>query len=67
MVLDSKEAVDLENLRKKANTFTNKLMKTPLPQGVDTSKGLLEALFQTMKNNPLMLEEFQRILKKTQE
>ena len=38
-------------------------METPLPQGVDTSKGLLEALYQTMKNNPIMLEEFQRILK----
>jgi len=62
MVL-SMDVVKAEQLKKKADEFTNKLMKTPISKEADTSKGLLEALYQTMKNNPIMLEEFQRILK----
>ena len=63
MVL-SMDVVKAEQLKKKADEFTNKLMKTPISKEADTSKGLLEALYQTMKNNPIMLEKFKEILYK---
>ena len=61
MVLDSKEAVQIELLRKKANQFTHKLMHEPLGE-VDLTKGLLEALFQKVLTDPQKIQEIKEIL-----
>lgn len=60
LILDDKEAFRIDGLKKDANEFTNKLMNQPI-NNVDTSKGMMEALFQTMINNPLLVEEFKKI------
>ena len=66
-VLDKKEAIKLEQLRTQANDFTGKLLQTPVDKEADMSKGIMEALYQTMKKNPIMLEEFRRIVSSTSE
>ena len=61
MVLDQKEAVNLEVLREKANNFTNKLMQEPM-ENTDLSKGLMEALFQKMLMDEDKVKEFKKML-----
>jgi integrase len=61
MVLDQKEAVNLEVLREKANNFTNKLLQEPIGQ-LDTSEGLMEAMFQKVLKNKDKLKELNNIM-----
>ncbi len=51
----------------KTNKFTEQLMHTPISSNTDTSQGMMETLYQTMKNNLLMLEKFKEILKGSEE
>jgi hypothetical protein len=60
-VLDKIEAIKLETLKQEANQFTDKLLKTPIDKETSLNDGILEALYQTMKKNPIMLEEFKKI------
>lgn len=62
MVLDSKEAVNLEVVREKANIFTQKLLQEPLVNA-DLSKGIMEALLQKVLTDPQKIEEIREILK----
>ena len=61
MVLDQKEAVNLELMREKANSFTSKLMQEPLGQ-FDASKGLMETMFQNVLRDPKKVEELRQII-----
>lgn len=63
VILDSKEAMKIDEVREKANSFTDKLMREPINEEADLSKGIMEALYQTMKKNPDLLEEFKNIVK----
>jgi len=60
MVLSLKEAANIGELREKANTFTEKLLKTPISKDADLSNGLMETIFQNMKSNPILLNEFKK-------
>jgi integrase/recombinase XerD len=62
MVLDQKEAVNLEVLREKANAFTSKLLSEPLDSNADLSKGIMEAMFQKVLKDPEKLAEIRNIL-----
>jgi hypothetical protein len=62
MVLDTNEAIRLETLNQDANQFTDKLIKNPLDKDIDLSQGIVEALYQMMKKNSIMLEEFKKII-----
>jgi hypothetical protein len=66
-VLDRKEALKLERLKDKADKFTEQLLSTPIHPNTDTSQGLMETLYQTMKKNPMVLERFKEILKEGDE
>lgn len=66
-VLDKKEAIKLEKMNQKADVFVDKLLQTPISEKEDLSKGIMEALFQTMKKNPIMLDEFKKILSESKE
>lgn len=63
-ILDIDELRRIESLKSETNEFTDKLMKTPLTNPKDLDKGIYNALFENMINNPIMLDEFKKIIKK---
>lgn len=63
-ILDSKELMRIEKLRKESSEFSDKLMKTPLHQDVNMGKGVYEAVFENMTKNPIMMDEFKKLVDK---
>jgi len=64
MILDVREIRKFEEFKKEADEFSNKLLVTPVSADVDVSKGMMEALFQTMERSPLVLERFKQIIER---
>jgi integrase/recombinase XerD len=60
----SLDIMNLEKMKKEVGEFTDKLVVTPVPSDVDVSNGMMEALFQTMMKNPIVLEQFKGIVDK---
>jgi hypothetical protein len=60
-VLDKDEIQTMEALQGQAQEFTQMLLQQT-PSSTDLNKGFDEALYQTMVNNPLLLEKFKQIL-----
>ncbi|MCA9459645.1 MAG: tyrosine-type recombinase/integrase [Nanoarchaeota archaeon] len=61
-VLDKSEIQNMEKLQEQANEFTKILLAQPITNEVDMKQGMEEAMFQTMLNNPLLLDKFKQIL-----
>lgn len=61
-VLDVTELKRIETLQKDADKFTEILLKQPLPNNIDLTEGTTKALYQSMKQNPLLLDKFKEIL-----
>jgi len=66
MVLNSKEALKIDDVKENVNKFTEELMSMKVPDGVDKSFGIMEMLFHTMISNRTMLERFKKIIKETE-
>ena len=63
-IIDSKELMRIEKLRKESSEFSDKLMKTPVHPDVNMNKGMYEAVFENMTKNPIMMEEFKKLVNK---
>ena len=61
-VLDVTILKKIENLQKDANKFTEVLLKQPIPNGIDLTQGTTKALFESIKENPLLADNFKDIL-----
>lgn len=64
MILDSKEALRIDAIKKDADDFTEKLMTTPIKKDINLEQGMMEALFQTMLADKRLMKKFKLILNK---
>lgn len=63
-ILDFEEALRIEKLKKESDVFADKIMRTPISNGIGSESGLYESIYQNMLRNPIMLEEFKKLIKK---
>lgn len=63
-ILDKTEAMRLDSLQQEADNFTNEVMQQPLPQNIDLSKGMNEAIFQILQSSPVFFNKFRDVLLK---
>ena len=65
-IVDQRELLVVEGLKKEANEFTDNLMKAPLREDSDLSKGMLNAMYENLVKNPVMFKEFKQLMDKIQ-
>ena len=63
-IIDSKEALRIDTVKKDADKFTEELMTTPIKKDVSLEQGMKEALFQTMLADKKLMRKFKSILGK---
>lgn len=63
-ILDIGMLKHIENVQKEADKFAEIMLKQPMGSSVDLSNGTTKALYDSMMQNPLLLDRFKEVLTK---